>query len=49
MRRRLPANKVIGDLLGRKVHPLFVVRGDGVLLGIISTVDVLRHLHLEQT
>jgi len=42
-----PANKVVGDLLGRKVHRLFVVGGDGVLVGIISTVDVLRHLHLE--
>jgi CBS domain-containing protein len=39
-----PAHKVIEDMLGQKVHRLFVVGGDGVLVGIISTVDMLRHL-----
>jgi CBS domain-containing protein len=43
-----PAYKVIEDMLGHKVHRLFVVGSDGVLIGTISTVDVLRHLRLEQ-
>jgi CBS domain-containing protein len=42
-----PAHKIIEDMLARKVHRLFVVGADGVLIGIISSVDVLRHLHLE--
>jgi CBS domain-containing protein len=42
-----PAYKVIQDLLAHKVHRLFVVGGDGVLIGTISTVDVLRHLRAE--
>jgi CBS domain-containing protein len=42
-----PAYKVIEDMLAKKVHRLFVVGGDGVLIGIISTVDVLRHLQRE--
>jgi predicted transcriptional regulator len=42
------AYKVIETMLAHKVHRLFVVGADGVLVGIISTVDVLRHLHLEQ-
>jgi CBS domain-containing protein len=41
------AHKVIEDMLAQKVHRLFVVGGDGVLVGIISTVDVLRHLRPE--
>jgi CBS domain-containing protein len=43
-----PAHKVIEDMLAHKVHRLFVVGGDGVLMGIISTVDVLQRLHPEQ-
>jgi CBS domain-containing protein len=43
-----PAYKVIADMLGHKVHRLFVVGGDGVLIGTISTVDVLRHLRPEE-
>ena len=42
------AYKVIETMLAHKVHRLFVVGTDGILVGIISTVDVLRHLHLEQ-
>jgi CBS domain-containing protein len=41
------AFKVIEDMLAHKIHRLFVVDGSGILLGVISTVDVLRHLHLE--
>jgi CBS domain-containing protein len=40
-----PARRVIEDMLAHKVHRLFVVGPDGRLVGIISTVDVLRHLH----
>jgi CBS domain-containing protein len=39
-----PAQKVIHEMLSLKVHRLFVVDGDGVLTGVISAVDVLRHL-----
>jgi CBS-domain-containing membrane protein len=38
------ASKVVADLLALKVHRLFVVDDNGVLVGVISTVDVLRHL-----
>jgi CBS domain-containing protein len=40
------ATQVIEDMLAHKIHRLFVVGGDGVLVGIISAIDVLRHLHL---
>jgi len=36
--------KVVKDLLALKVHRLFVVDDNGVLVGVISTFDVLRHL-----
>jgi|SRR6516165_8299784 CBS domain-containing protein len=39
-----PARKVISEMLALKVHRLFVVDRTGVLIGLISTVDVLRHL-----
>jgi CBS domain-containing protein len=42
-----PAYKVIEDMLAYKVHRMFVVGNDGVLIGTISTVDVLRHLRVE--
>jgi CBS domain-containing protein len=38
-----PAGKVVEQLLGLHVHRLFVVEDD-VLVGVISAVDVLRHL-----
>jgi predicted transcriptional regulator len=31
-------------MLGLKVHRLFVVDAAGVLVGVISALDVLRHL-----
>jgi len=43
-----PVHKVVEELLVRKVHRLFVIGADGVLVGIISTVDVLQHLQLEE-
>jgi CBS domain-containing protein len=39
-----PAYNVIEDMLGRKVHRLFVVDNDDVLVGVVSAFDVLRHL-----
>jgi CBS domain-containing protein len=39
-----PASEVIESLLTLRVHRLFVVDPQGVLIGVISAVDVLRHL-----
>src|SRR5262245_12905101 len=39
-----PAAAVVEQLLGLKVHRLFVVDEAGVLTGVISSIDVLRHL-----
>lgn len=36
---------VVAELLALKVHRLFVVDAAGVLVGVISTFDVLRKLH----
>jgi CBS-domain-containing membrane protein len=38
------AAKVIEEMLALKVHRLFVVDSAGVLIGVISALDVLRHL-----
>jgi len=40
-----PAAKVVADMLSYKVHRLFVVDDNGVLVGVISATDILRHLH----
>jgi CBS domain-containing protein len=42
-----PVTEVINQMVGLKVHRLFVVDPDGVLVGVISTMDVLRHLRME--
>lgn len=39
-----PARRVVGDMLGLKVHRIFVVDSGGVLVGVISALDVLRRL-----
>lgn len=39
-----PASKVVAQLLALNVHRLFVVDGTGVLVGVISTTDVLKKL-----
>ena len=39
-----PALEVVRDMVALKVHRLFVVDPDGVLIGVISALDVLRHL-----
>jgi CBS-domain-containing membrane protein len=40
-----PAASVVEQLLALRVHRLFVVDADGLLVGVVSAVDVLRHLH----
>lgn len=42
-----PVTEVIQQMLGLKVHRLFVVDKDGPLVGVVSTMDVLRHLRPE--
>jgi CBS domain-containing protein len=39
-----PAKSVINQLLGLNVHRLFVVDDSGVLVGVISALDILRQL-----
>jgi CBS domain-containing protein len=39
-----PARRVVGDMLALRVHRLFVSDTSGVLLGVISALDVLNHL-----
>lgn len=38
------AAKVIQEMLALNVHRLFVVDADGVLVGVISPLDILRHM-----
>jgi CBS domain-containing protein len=38
------ARRVVEDMVAWKVHRLFVVDEDGVLVGVISAIDVLRRL-----
>lgn len=42
-----PARNVVENMLSLKVHRLFVVASDGTLVGVISALDVLKHLHPE--
>lgn len=42
----MAAHEVIEAMLAQRVHRLFVVGPDGVLVGTISTIDILRHLHV---
>jgi CBS domain-containing protein len=39
-----PAAAVVEQLLALNVHRLFVVTNDGVLIGVVTTTDILRHL-----
>jgi CBS domain-containing protein len=38
------ASEVVHEMLALKVHRLFVVDNAGVLVGVVSALDVLRHL-----
>jgi CBS domain-containing protein len=40
--------RVVSEMVSLKVHRLFVVDDDGVLVGVISAIDVLRHLTSEK-
>jgi CBS domain-containing protein len=42
-----PVHEVVGQLAGLKVHQLFVVDEGGALVGVISALDVLRHLGVD--
>jgi CBS-domain-containing membrane protein len=42
-----PATKVIEEMVRMNVHQLFVVDEHGTLVGSVSGLDVLRHLHEE--
>ena len=41
-----PAPRVFEEMVAMNVHHLFVVDGSGILVGVISTLDVLRHLEV---
>jgi len=43
------AGRVIKEMLDLRVHQMFVVDRDGVLVGIISALDVLRRIAPEET
>ena len=43
-----PVHRVVSDMIGLHVHRLFVVDKAGVLVGVISTMDVLRHLKADR-
>jgi CBS domain-containing protein len=43
-----PARRVVEDMVALKVHRLFVVDADGVLTGVISALDVVKHLRPER-
>ena len=44
VRPETPARQVIEEMLHLRVHRLFVIDADGVLVGVIATSDILRHL-----
>jgi CBS domain-containing protein len=43
-----PAERVVRTMLDLRVHRLFVVDRVGSLIGVISSLDVLRNLHAEE-
>jgi CBS domain-containing protein len=44
VRPEAPAGQVIQEMLNLRVHRLFVIDRDGVLVGVIAASDILRHL-----
>jgi CBS domain-containing protein len=42
-----PVPQVVEQMLALKVHHLFVVDEDRALVGVISPLDILRHLRLD--
>jgi CBS domain-containing protein len=43
-----PVGKVIEDLIGLKVHRVFVVDETGILVGVVSALDILRQLRYQR-
>jgi CBS domain-containing protein len=39
-----PADQIVREMVGLKVHRLFVVKSGGNLVGVVTALDVLRHL-----
>jgi CBS domain-containing protein len=39
-----PVSKVVAEMIGLHVHRLFVIDDDGTLVGVISTMDLLKRL-----
>ncbi len=39
-----PISKVVSDMVGLHVHRLFVVDDDGLLIGVISAMDIVKNL-----
>jgi CBS-domain-containing membrane protein len=37
-----PARKILEELVALRVHRLFVLDDDGVLVGVVSALDVMR-------
>ena len=44
-----PAKNIVQHMLVLGVHRLFVIGIDGALLGVISSLDIIRHLHEPKT
>jgi CBS domain-containing protein len=44
VRPATPADEVVAQMVALDVHRLFVVDDDGVLVGVVTSMDVLRHL-----
>jgi CBS domain-containing protein len=47
VRPTTPAASVVEQMLELKVHRLYVVEDDGTLVGVITALDLLRHLRPE--
>jgi CBS domain-containing protein len=43
-----PVEKVVEEMLALQVHHLFVVDKSGALVGVISAMDIVRHLKPER-
>jgi len=44
VRRDTPVSKVVSEMIGLHVHRLFVTDDEGTLVGVISTMDILKNL-----
>lgn len=42
------ARRVVEHMVGLKVHRLFVIDPDGILIGVISALDILRNLLVQE-